>query len=335
MAGATNKAMKAAGLPTKTIQTVRVARGSGLNVQSAIQHAQAHGLPLGRAGKDAAALTGWQKAAAGVKPTPQERKAALVRPGVERMQASKANVATLREQRDARRENMKRMRKRADFARETKQLRAAFTPEHQRAIDKAEMGHGPATALKGARQLQKRAMMEVRAARASLQQAKDAIQTGHRAVNDRVGKWKHKDGARGEQMRQILKDGPTARAHLAGIARRLEDASAFRGYAQGERRHATLVKEGAALSDMAEARFPMVRGRIAREAGFTGVSKAPVTAARATPAAIKHLTKRIALTEKLASATLSAPNATAGANLAARFSRSHSALLRLTASRKR
>lgn len=74
MAGATNKAMKAAGLPAKSIETVRVARGSGLSVQSAIQHAQAHGLPMGKA--KGGELTGWQRAAAGVKTAPQERSAA-------------------------------------------------------------------------------------------------------------------------------------------------------------------------------------------------------------------------------------------------------------------
>lgn len=64
MAGANNKAMKAAGLPKKTQDTVRVALGAGMTVQSAIRHAQAHGLPLGKA-KTAGELTGWQRAAAG------------------------------------------------------------------------------------------------------------------------------------------------------------------------------------------------------------------------------------------------------------------------------
>lgn len=65
MAGANNKAMKAAGLPKKTMDTARVALGAGLSVQSAIRHAQAHGLPLGKAAKHAGELTGWQRAAAG------------------------------------------------------------------------------------------------------------------------------------------------------------------------------------------------------------------------------------------------------------------------------
>ena len=64
MAGANNKAMKAAGLPKKTQDTVRVALGAGMTVQSAIRHAQAHGLPLGKA-KTAGELSGWQRAAAG------------------------------------------------------------------------------------------------------------------------------------------------------------------------------------------------------------------------------------------------------------------------------
>ena len=65
MAGANNKAMKSAGLPKKTMDTARVALGAGMTVQSAIRHAQAHGLPLGKAAKHAGELTGWQKAAAG------------------------------------------------------------------------------------------------------------------------------------------------------------------------------------------------------------------------------------------------------------------------------
>lgn len=69
MAGATNRAFKAAGLPKATRAEIRVERGGGLTVRSAIQHAQAHGLPLGKA--KAGNLTGWDKAAAGVKVTPQ------------------------------------------------------------------------------------------------------------------------------------------------------------------------------------------------------------------------------------------------------------------------
>ncbi len=73
MAGATNRAMKAAGLPRKTQETVRVALGAGMTVQSAIRHAQAHGLPLGKA--KGGAVTGWDKAAAGAT-TPAEHRAA-------------------------------------------------------------------------------------------------------------------------------------------------------------------------------------------------------------------------------------------------------------------
>ncbi len=73
MAGATNRAMKAAGLPRKTQETVRVALGAGMTVQSAIRHAQAHGLPLGKA--KGGEVTGWQKAAAGAT-TPAEHRAA-------------------------------------------------------------------------------------------------------------------------------------------------------------------------------------------------------------------------------------------------------------------
>ena len=63
MAGANNRSLKAAGLPKKTVDQIRVARGAGMSVKSAIQHAQAHGLPLGKA--KGGELTGWQKAAAG------------------------------------------------------------------------------------------------------------------------------------------------------------------------------------------------------------------------------------------------------------------------------
>lgn len=65
MAGANNRALKAAGLPRATQEKIRVARGAGLTVQSAIQHAQAHGLPLGKA--KGGELSGWQRAAAGAK----------------------------------------------------------------------------------------------------------------------------------------------------------------------------------------------------------------------------------------------------------------------------
>jgi hypothetical protein len=73
MAGATNRAMKAAGLPRKTQETVRVALGAGVTIQSAIRHAQAHGLPLGKA--KGGSVTGWDKAAAGAT-TPAEHRAA-------------------------------------------------------------------------------------------------------------------------------------------------------------------------------------------------------------------------------------------------------------------
>ena len=73
MAGATNRAMKAAGLPRKTQETVRVALGAGMTVQSAIRHAAAHGLPLGKA--KGGNVTGWDKAAAGAT-TPAEHRAA-------------------------------------------------------------------------------------------------------------------------------------------------------------------------------------------------------------------------------------------------------------------
>jgi hypothetical protein len=82
---------------------------------------------------------------------------------------------------------------------------------------------------------------------------------------------------------------------------------------------------------MADTRSPFERKRLAKEAGFSGVSKAPVVAARTTPAAIKHLVKRIALTEKLAARVLGGE----GGGIAARFQRSNDALIRLTAARKK
>jgi hypothetical protein len=103
MAGATNKAMKAAGLPSKTIETTRVARGGGLTVQSAIQHAQAHGLKLGRAEKHATPLTGWQKAAAGA--TSQAEHAAA-RSAREAHVAAESRKAALKAAMDTRQRNL-------------------------------------------------------------------------------------------------------------------------------------------------------------------------------------------------------------------------------------
>ena len=49
MAGATNRALKAAGLPKATIKTLRVESGGGLTLKSAIQVAQSRGLDVGQA----------------------------------------------------------------------------------------------------------------------------------------------------------------------------------------------------------------------------------------------------------------------------------------------
>lgn len=103
MAGATNKAMKAAGLPKKTQETVRVALGAGFTVQSAIQHAQAHGLKLGRAEKHATPLTGWQKAAAGA--TSQAEHAAA-RSAREAHVAAESRKAALKAAMDTRQRNL-------------------------------------------------------------------------------------------------------------------------------------------------------------------------------------------------------------------------------------
>jgi hypothetical protein len=51
MAGANNKSFKAAGLPKKTIDTIRVETGGRLSLRSAIQIASGRGLPLGKAAK--------------------------------------------------------------------------------------------------------------------------------------------------------------------------------------------------------------------------------------------------------------------------------------------
>ena len=49
MAGATNRALKSAGLPKSTIKTVRAESGGRLNLQSAIAIARAKGLDVGKA----------------------------------------------------------------------------------------------------------------------------------------------------------------------------------------------------------------------------------------------------------------------------------------------
>lgn len=332
MAGATNKAMKAAGLPAKSIETVRVARGSGLSVQSAIQHAQAHGLPMGKA--KSGDLTGWQKAAAGVKATPAERVAALERPGVDRMRASKANVATLREQRDARRANMKRMRKRVEFARETKQLRAAFTPEHQRAIDKAEMGYGPNAALRSARTLQRRAVAEVRAARSNIAQVHHSFRGGQEAANARIRLQSVTNDISKTAMKAhaFLKDAPRLRGEIRAAQRHLEDAAAFRGDAQKERQHARLVKDGYAIRDMLDTASSFRRAQIKKETGYR--SKTPTNTSGTTPrfSQMKHLAKRVALTEAIANRWLN--SSAAPKNAGERFSRGLAALERLGRKKK-
>lgn len=331
MAGATNRALKAAGLPKATQAQIRVARGAGLTVQSAIQHAQAHGLPLGKA-KTAGDLTGWQKAAAGVKATPAERKADLVRPGTERMRASKANVATLREQRDARRQNMQRMRKRAEFSRETKQLRAAFTPEHQRAIDKAEMGNGPKQARSGARASLLEAKSSVREARKAVEGAHNAIKFGQEAAMMRKP---NSPGAElGMRAQQFLRDAPNARQQLAPANEHLARANMQRTAARQQRRHATLVNEGYALRSMADANHPLTRRGAKADFGFSGVSK-PVSRStighyNGTYNSARHLAKRIALGEKLAQRVI---NANGNPKNGARFMRNLEAIKRLAPKR--
>ena len=49
MAGATNRALKAAGIPKATIATLRVEHGSGLSLRSALGIAHERGLPVGKA----------------------------------------------------------------------------------------------------------------------------------------------------------------------------------------------------------------------------------------------------------------------------------------------
>lgn len=313
MAGATNKAMKAAGLPARTIERVRVARGAGMTVRSAIQRAQAHEMPLGRAGKNAAALTGWEKAAAGVKSEPSPTRAPLQRPGLDKMRASKANVAALREQRDARRERMGRMRRRVEFARETKRLKESFTPEHQRAIDKAEMGYGPKQARFAAKMGLRDAKGYVRDARRAVEQAHNAIRFGQEVALTR--KPESFRAELGMRIHQFMRDAKTAREHLSAVKDRLTMANAARTAARKERRHATLVNEGRALRDMAEANFPLTRRTAQKEYGFTGISKAsgPSTLGkRGAFSSAKHLAKRLALGEQLAQRILSGGAKTMG-----------------------
>lgn len=328
MAGANNRALKAAGIPKATIKTVRVARGSGLSVQSAIQHAQAHGLPMGKA--KSGDLTGWQKAAAGVKATPAERVAALERPGVDRMRASKANVATLREQRDARRANMKRMRKRVEFARETKQLRASFTPEHQRAIDKAEMGHGPKHARNMARASLLDAKESVRNARKALDGAHNAIKFGQEAAM--MSKPASPGAELGARVRQFLRDAPNAKQQLAPVQEHLARANMARQSARQQRRHAALVNEGRALREMADADHPLTRRAAKADFGFSGTLSRP--AGRSTIGSYgafnsaRHLAKRVALGEKLAQQVLNGSPAVV-AKTGKRFMRNLEAIQRL------
>ena len=49
MAGATNRAMKSAGVPKASIKTIRVKAGGRLTLQSAISIAREHGLDVGKA----------------------------------------------------------------------------------------------------------------------------------------------------------------------------------------------------------------------------------------------------------------------------------------------
>ena len=132
MAGATNRAMKAAGLPKATQEKIRVARGAGLTVQSAIQHAQAHGLPLGKAAKHVGELSGWQKAAAGAK---VEARPATKRAPGESLEAYRARDLTSRDpatMRAAIREQIKKIRSdaggEADVQRQLKRDAEGGTP---------------------------------------------------------------------------------------------------------------------------------------------------------------------------------------------------------------
>lgn len=76
MAGANNKAMKAAGFKPAGIKVIRSTGGAGLSIRSAISHAQQHGVaipakaaehaPTGwQKAAERSGMTGWQKAAAG------------------------------------------------------------------------------------------------------------------------------------------------------------------------------------------------------------------------------------------------------------------------------
>ena len=317
MAGATNRQYKAAGLPKATIKVIRTHGGAGMSLRSAIQVAQSHGAHVPEK-----ALKFLERRA----PEAKENPAAA------RMKTAKANVEMLRTQRDERRARMKSMRRKVEFARETKQIKASFTPEHQRAIDKAEGGYGPKAALRAARDMQKRAKSEIRAARNSIREAHAAIRHGQEAVSARINGMPlhHAEAEPSVRAEQFLKDASRAKAALSGVAEKLGSAQYFRQGARSERQHARAVAEGYALRDLAAARSGFERKRIAKE---TGVSKAetmlgPSTVERKGAFShAKHLANRIALGERLAHRILRGDEASGKAKVA--FARNMAAIHRI------
>jgi hypothetical protein len=311
MAGATNRQYKAAGLPKATIKVIRTHGGAGMSLRSAIQVAQSHGAHVPEK-----ALKFLERRA----PEAKENPAAA------RMKTAKANVEMLRTQRDERRARMKSMRRKVEFARETKQLHAAYSPEHQRAVERAEMGHGPKQARFAAKMGLRDAKDHVRIARRSIEGAHNAIRFGQEAAM--MGKPSSPSAELGLRAKQFLRDAPNAREQLSSVRERLAKANASRQAARKERRHATLVNEGRALRDMAEASLPLTRRSAKTEHGFAGVSKAigpSNIGKRGAFNSAKHLAKRIALGEKLAQKVMSGEAVKAGP----RFLRNLAAIQRM------
>jgi hypothetical protein len=132
---------------------------------------------------------------------------------------------------------------------------------------------------------------------------------------------------------QFLRDAANARRELAPVGEHLARANMARTAARQQRRHATLVNEGRALREMADANHPLTRRGAKADFGFSGVSK---PAGRSTIGkygafnSARHLAKRITLGEQLAQRVI---NANHVAKNGARFMRNLDAIKRLAPKR--
>ena len=152
MAGATNRALKAAGIPKATIATLRVEHGSGLSLRSALGIAHERGLPVGKAAEfhaareakhaaspagQAAAADFRAKAATATKAA-GERKAAML---AERQKRVAGTVRALGK-------GMLAQRKAAGAAKAEAAARKAAAPKRAATLDglhqaMQEVGHNP------------------------------------------------------------------------------------------------------------------------------------------------------------------------------------------------